>query len=170
MLHRYIARMPEDASTTMELELPLGARVRHGMRSTHIRVRHGVRHPQNWLQLLRFGAVGASGYVINLIAFAACVHLLEIDYRAASVVAFLIAVANNFWWNRHWTFGAKQDHPVGQAVRFFAVSVVAFAFSYVILVSLVDGAGFDKVLAQAIAVLAAMPLSFIGQKLWSFKA
>ena len=103
-------------------------------------------------------------------AFTVCVHLLTIDYRLASVIAFLIAVVNNFWWNRHWTFGAKQEHPFGQAVRFFAVSLVAFGFSYVVLVSLVDGAGLDKVVAQATAVLVAMPLSFIGQKLWSFRA
>jgi putative flippase GtrA len=40
----------------------------------------------------------------------------------------------------------------------------------VVLVSLVDGAGLEKVIAQAIAVIAGMPLSFIGQKLWSFRA
>ncbi len=160
--------MPQNATTTAEL--PIGVRVRHGVRRTHLRVSHGVRHPQNWLQLLRFGAVGASGYVVNLIAFAACVHPMSINYKIASVIAFLVAVVNNFWWNRHWTFGAKQQHPMTQAIRFFFVSLVAFGFSYVILVSLVDGAGVEKVLAQAIAVVAAMPLSFIGQKLWSFKA
>ena len=154
----------------MEFELPLGVRLRHSMRSTHVRVRHGVRHPGNWLQLLRFGAVGASGYIVNLIAYTACVRGISIDYKVASVIAFLVAVGNNFWWNRHWTFAAKEDHPARQGVKFFAVSLVAFGFSYVILVSLVDGAGVDKVLAQAIAVLAAMPLSFIGQKLWSFRA
>ena len=37
------------------------------------------------------------------------------------------------------------------------------------LVLLVD-AGMMKVAAQAIAIVAGMPLSFIGQKLWSFKA
>jgi putative flippase GtrA len=167
-LCRYIPRVTEDLSTTAEL--PLGARVRHGVRRTHVRFLDGCRHPKNWFQLLRFGAVGASGYVVNLVAFTICVHPLSVNYRVASVVAFLVAVVNNFWWNRHWTFDAKQEHPVGQAARFFAVSLVAFGFSYVVLVSLVDGAGFDKVVAQAIAVLVAMPLSFIGQKLWSFRA
>jgi putative flippase GtrA len=152
------------------MELPLGARVRLGVRRTHVRVWDGVRHPANWLQLIRFGAVGASGYIVNLAVFAACVHVLAIDYRVASMVAFLVAVVNNFWLNRHWTFGAKQDHPGRQAVKFFAVSLIAYGFSYVVLTSLVDGAGMDKVIAQAIAVVAAMPLSFIGQKLWSFRA
>jgi dolichol-phosphate mannosyltransferase len=160
--------MRQDATTTAEL--PTSVRLRDSVQRTQIRVRHGVRHPRNWIQLLRFGAVGASGYVVNLVAFAACVHPLSINYKIASAVAFLIAVVNNFWWNRHWTFSAKQQRPMLQAIKFFLVSLVAFGFSYVILVSLVDGAGFDKVLAQAIAVVTAMPLSFVGQKLWSFRA
>ena len=134
------------------------------------RVRHGVRHPANWLQLLRFGMVGASGYVVNLIVFAICVHGIKIDYRLASGVAFLVSVVNNFWWNRHWTFDATEQHPAHQGVRFFAVSLVAFGFTEVMLIGLVSGAGLPKVIGQAIAVAASMPLSFLGQKLWTFKA
>ena len=151
------------------MELPIGARMRHGWRRTHIRVRHGVRHPQNWLQLLRFGMVGSSGFVVNLVAFAACVHLFTIDYRLASVVAWLAGVTNNFWLNRHWTFSAKEEHPAQQAVRFLVVSLLAFGVQYFILVQLV-GTGLDKVIAQAISVVAAMPVNFIGQKLWTFRA
>ncbi len=135
-----------------------------------LRVRAGVRHSRNWLQLVRFAAVGASGYVVNLAVFAACVHLAGIDYRIASVLAFLVSVINNFWLNRHWTFDARHRHPRGQAARFFTVSLVAFGFTYMILIGLVDGAGLTKVLAQAIAVVAGTPLSFVGQKLWSFRA
>lgn len=134
------------------------------------RVRHGVRHPRNWFQLFRFAAVGASGYVVNLVVFAGCVHLLAVDYRVASVIAFLISVVNNFWLNRHWTFDARHEHPMFQAARFFTVSLVAFGFSEVVLITLVDGAGSTKVVAQALAIVAGTPLSFVGQKLWSFRA
>jgi putative flippase GtrA len=136
----------------------------------HHRVRLGIRQPGNWLQLAQFGAVGASGYVVNLAVFALCVHVLGINYKLAAVASFVVSVANNFWWNRHWTFtSAKHEtHAARQGFRFFAVSLVAFGFSYVILVSLVDGAGVAKVIAQAISIAAATPLSFIGQKLWSF--
>ena len=89
-----------------------------------------MRHAANWLQLVRFAAVGASGYVVNLAVFAVCVHLLGIDYRVSAVIAFLVSVINNFWLNRHWTFEATAGHPMLQAVRFFAVSLVAFGFSY----------------------------------------
>src|SRR5436305_5658839 len=158
--------MSDEMSTTIErkLELP-GIRI-----PFHVRVRHGVRRPHNWLQLVRFGAVGATGYAVNLGVFAFCVHVAGIDYRVSAVLAFVVSVANNFWWNRHWTFGAKQDHPMVQGARFFAVSLLAFGFSYLVLVGLVSGVGLSKVLAQAIAIAAATPLNFVGQKLWSFRA
>jgi dolichol-phosphate mannosyltransferase len=135
-----------------------------------VRVRHGVRKTQNWLQFVRFAAVGASGYAVNLVAFALCVHAAGIDYHVAAVVAYAISVLNNFWLNRHWTFDAKHDHAGHQALRFFAVSLVTFGFTYVVLISLVNATGMEKVIAQALAIAAGTPLSFIGQKLWSFKA
>jgi len=136
----------------------------------HRRVRHGLRHPANWLQLVRFAAVGASGYAVNLAVFAAAVHLLGVDYKLAAVLAFLVSVANNFWWNRHWTFDARDGHAGFQAARFLTVSVVAFLLSAAMLVLLVEAAGLPKVPAQAIAIVTATPLSFLGQKLWSFRA
>ena len=162
--------MPEEFITTVE---PVARRTRREARPhharLHIRVRHGVRKPHNWFQLIRFGAVGATGYIVNLAVFAVCVHAIGIDYRMSAVVAWIVSVLNNFWWNRHWTFAAKAARPFPQAVRFFAVSLVTFAVSYGILVALVSGAGMMKVLAQAIAVAAATPLNFVGQKLWSFR-
>lgn len=149
--------MPEDLITTVEL--PFRVRVRHGIRRTH-----------NWLQLVRFAAVGATGYVVNLAVFAACVHLIGIDYRISAVIAFLVSVMNNFWLNRHWTFDAKHHHPINQGARFFAVSLLTFGFTYVLLVALVSSTGLEKVVAQAIAIAAGTPLSFLGQKLWSFRA
>jgi putative flippase GtrA len=168
--------MPEKASTVefpaLPSELPATVHERHAHTIQipfHLRVRHGVRKPHNWLQLVRFGMVGASGYVVNLAVFALCVHAIGIDYRVSAVIAWIVSVLNNFWLNRHWTFRARQAHPVGQGVRFFAVSLVTFGFTYLVLIGLVEGAGVTKVLAQAIAVAVGMPLNFVGQKLWSFR-
>jgi putative flippase GtrA len=132
------------------------------------RVRHGMRKSQNWLQLVRFTAVGASGYAVNLVTFTLCVHAAGIDYRLAAIAAFVVAVANNFWWNRHWTFEAKTGHAGQQAVRFLVVSLAAFVVNFILLQVLVDTAGLKEVVAQAIAVAAATPCNFLGNKLWTF--
>jgi dolichol-phosphate mannosyltransferase len=132
------------------------------------RLRRGVRHAHNWWQLARFTAVGASGYVLNLATFTLCVHVANVDYRLAAVVAFLVGVSNNFWWNRQWTFDARTGHAGQQAVRFLVVSVGAFVVNLVVLQLLVGTAELPEVLAQAIAVAAATPCNFIGNKLWTF--
>jgi putative flippase GtrA len=133
------------------------------------RVHHGTRKPQNWLQLFRFATVGASGYVVNLATFALLVHSAGMDYRVAATLAFLVAVSNNFVWNRHWTFvDARGNRGHHQAARFLVVSVCAFLFNLVVLQLLVSVAGMPEVPAQALSVAAATPLNFVGNKLWSF--
>lgn len=133
------------------------------------RLRAAVRKPANWMELVRFGAVGASGYVVNLAVFAAAVHGAGFDYRIAAVLAFLVAVANNFFWNRHWTFDARDGHAGFQAARFFVVSVGAFLVSFAVLELMVVVVGATEVLAQAVAIVVATPFNFVGNKLWSFR-
>jgi putative flippase GtrA len=132
------------------------------------RVRLGLKRPHNWMQLVKFSVVGATGYVINLAAFSALVEGAGVHYRTAAVLAFCVAVTNNFLWNRHWTFKATGGHAGFQAARFLVVSLVALAFNLIVLELLVSVAGTPKIPAQAIAVLAATPLNFVGNKLWSF--
>ncbi len=136
----------------------------------HARLLHGMRRPANWLQLVRFGLVGGVGFVVNLAVYALFVHPIGVDYRVAAVAAWLVAVANNFILNRHWTFDASDGLARFQAWRFLVVSAIAFGFSLLLLTLLVEGMGVSKVPAQAIAVVCATPLNFLGNKLWSFRA
>jgi putative flippase GtrA len=136
----------------------------------HLRLLHGMRRPANWLQLVRFGLVGSIGFAVNLAVYAFCVHVLGLDYHVAAVAAWLVAVMNNFILNRHWTFDASDGRVHFQAMRFLAVSLVAFGFSLLLLTLFVEVAGIAKVPAQALAVAASMPLNFLGNKLWSFRS
>jgi putative flippase GtrA len=135
---------------------------------THTRVRHGLRRSHNWVQLLKFCGVGASGYVVNLAVFTLAVQVFDLHHLVGATLAFVVAVTNNFLWNRHWTFAAASGHAGFQAARFFTVSVAAFVFAAAALEVLVGGLDFPEVPAQAISVAAATPLNFIGNKMWSF--
>lgn len=135
----------------------------------HVRLLHGMRRPANWMQLVRFGVVGAAGFIVNLAVYALFVHPIGVDYRIAAVAAWIVAVLNNFVLNRHWTFDARDGRARFQAARFVLVSLVAFGCSLLLLTLLVEGAGLAKVPAQALAVAASTPLNFLGNKLWSFR-
>jgi putative flippase GtrA len=136
----------------------------------HLRLLNGMRRPANWLQLVRFGLVGGIGFAVNLAVYALCVHAAGLDYHVAAVVAWLVAVMNNFVLNRRWTFDAREGRMHFQAMRFLVVSLVAFGVSLLLLTLFVEVAGIAKVPAQALAVATSMPLNFLGNKLWSFRS
>lgn len=137
----------------------------------HVRVWHGIRTPANWLQLIRFGLVGGSGFVLNLILYAIFVHALAIDYHVAAALSWTLSAASNFVLNRHWTFDGRHERARalhGQGVRFLLISLVALGVDLLILDALVGG-GMAKVPAEAIAVACSMPVNFLGNKLWTFR-
>jgi dolichol-phosphate mannosyltransferase len=131
------------------------------------RIGRGTRKSENWVQLLQFGLVGVSGYLVNLTVFAVLAGLIDLHHIPAAVGAFCVAVTNNFLLNRHWTFDAAHGHAGFQAARFLTVSVLALGINLVVLELLVN-AGTPELASQAIAVAVAMPFNFVGNKLWTF--
>jgi putative flippase GtrA len=127
-----------------------------------------LRRPHNWMQLAKFCTVGATGYVVNLAVFSLLVAGLDVHYLPAATCSFLVAVTNNYTWNRLWTFRRQRGHVAYQGLRFLVVSTVALAANLTVLRLLV-GAGLQEVPAQAIAILVVTPLNFVGNKLWSFR-
>jgi dolichol-phosphate mannosyltransferase len=136
--------------------------------NTAARAHRALRRPANWVQLSKFCAVGAAGYVVNLAVYAALVHWADVYYLAAAVGSFLVAVTNNYAWNRLWTFRHQRGHVAYQGLRFLVVSTIALCANLVVLFALVE-LGVDKVLAQAAAIALVTPVNFAGNKLWSFR-
>ena len=126
-----------------------------------------LRRPGNWLQLAKFATVGASGYVVNLAVFSLLVLGADVHHIPAATVSFLVAVTNNYTWNRLWTFRHSRGHVYYQGLRFLVVSLLALGANLLVLHALVD-VGVDKVAAQAAAIVLVTPLNFVGNKLWSF--
>jgi putative flippase GtrA len=142
------------------------------------RIGRGTKRSENWVQLMQFGLVGASGYIVNLTVFAVLTGSglffregsdgLGLHYIPAAMISFSVAVTNNFLWNRHWTFDAKHGHAGFQAARFFTVSILALGINLAVLELLIQVADVGELPAQAIAVAVAMPFNFIGNKIWTF--
>ncbi len=131
------------------------------------RVRAGLRRRANWEQLLKFCFVGATGYAVNLVVFSLVVLVLGVHYIPAAICSFLVAVTNNYTWNRLWTFRQQRGHVAWQGMRFLVVSTLALGANLVVLTVLV-ALGLQEVPAQAIAIVLVTPINFLGNKLWSF--
>ena len=131
------------------------------------RTRGALRRRHNWIQLAKFCTVGAAGYAVNLVVYTLLLRGIELHYLLAATGSFLVAVTNNYTWNRLWTFRGQRGHLAYQGLRFLIVSTVALGANLLVLHLLVQG-GVGKVLAQAIAIVLVTPLNFVGNKLWSF--
>jgi len=132
------------------------------------RTRGALGRRANWAQLARFCTVGATGFVVNLAVYTVLVKALGVHYLAAATCSFLVAVTNNYTWNRLWTFRRQRGHLAYQGLRFLVVSTLALAANLAVLHLLVQ-LGLGKVLAQATAIVLVTPLNFVGNKLWSFR-
>ncbi len=132
------------------------------------RAGRALRRSHNWIQLAKFSVVGASGYAVNLGVFSALVLAADFDHRLAAVCSFLVAVANNYTWNRLWTFHGHRGHVAYQGARFLVVAVLALAANLVAL-ELLIALGLGAIPAQAIAIVLVTPINFVGNKLWTFR-
>jgi len=110
------------------------------------RLRHFlfVRHGHNWILLLRFGLVGGSGVLVNLLMVVLCnklgpdedgvalgLPLTEFNirwYHVFSTLAFFVANIWNFQLNRLYTFrSTKHAGWFGEYFPFLAVGVLGQA-------------------------------------------
>lgn len=129
--------------------------------------RRGVR------QFVKFGIVGASGFVVNLIIFTALRHPLTVDdrihwYYVIYSIAFLCGGVSNYVLNRIWTFRSS-GHAVREGISFISVSVAALAVALIVghLVAPLVGAGHKN---WFISTCAAMVVNFVVNKYWTFRS
>jgi putative flippase GtrA len=79
-------------------------------------------------QLLKFGAVGAVGFVVNFVVLNALLltSLGKMQHGSiyATIIATIAAIITNWIGNRYWAF-ARQRHAntVREGIEFFAVSL-----------------------------------------------
>lgn len=136
------------------------------------RIKRAVR------QFMKYSIVGASGFVINMAVYSIMVKWVGLYYMSAAIVSFTVAVTNNFFLNKYWTFNNPQGAVSRQMRRFMVISVASLALNLAILRTLMEimasidtlGVHVDRaIIAQAIAITICTVLNFSGNKLWSFR-
>jgi putative flippase GtrA len=120
-------------------------------------------------QMVRFGVGGAGCYLLNLAVFTLCVRGFDAGYVLAAGIALVASVSAGFLLYRHWIFVASHGHPGHQAARFLVLNLGAMGLSVLFLHEGI-ALGIDKVPAQAIALAMITPVTFFGNRLWSFRA
>ncbi len=120
-------------------------------------------------QFIRFGMVGGSGLVVDLVVLAFFWKVIGLDPLIARILSIGTAMTSNWFWNRIFTF-RSEGNPFGEYVRFVLVnSVGAFInySTYGALITLIEG--FSTYLAVILATLVSMTFNFVLSKIYAFK-
>jgi putative flippase GtrA len=134
---------------------------------TKITRRRGVR------QFVKFGIVGTSGFLVNLIVFTLLQLPLSIparreDYFALFTIGFYSGAISNYFLNRIWTFRSS-GHALREGVQFLTVSTIALCVGLIVsyLGAPVLGRGH---LLWFVSTLAGIVVNFFVNKYWTFRS
>jgi putative flippase GtrA/acetyl esterase/lipase len=116
----------------------------------------------------RFVTVGVAGYAVNLGLFSLALAA-GTAYGAAAVTSYLLSNALMYLGNRYFTFRLGHDGFLAGYLRYLLVGVLVVALDVALLASLVDGAGLDPLVGNALALLAVTPVAFGANKRWTFQ-
>jgi putative flippase GtrA len=133
-------------------------------------LRSASAHPRAHVarQFVKFALVGVTNTLVFLGVYTLLYQVLGVYYLLASAIAFTAGAVNGFLLNRAWTF---QGH-VGDAftpVRWMIVQGCGLALDEVLLYLWVSRLGIDKLLAQAMAILVVVVLTFFANRAWTFR-
>jgi putative flippase GtrA len=133
---------------------------------TSLAGRRGLR------QFVKFGIVGASGFVVNLVAFTILqrlipAHAQPLPYDLIFSASFLLGGVSNYVFNRIWTFRAT-GHAVRQGAQFLTVSLLALGACLIVsaIVSPWLGHGHKT---WFVANVAGIFINFFLNKYWTFR-
>ena len=120
---------------------------------------HRIIEPDRTVEFLEFGAVGASGVLVNTTVFV-LIQYFGGHYLLAGTLAFLAAVNSNFVGNYLITFGRPDGSIWQQYSRFYVVSIGGFIIYTLLLAGVVETTPLPHVLGNLLAIA--------GSSLWNY--
>lgn len=127
---------------------------------------------QAFMQFVKFGIVGLSNTVLTIVVYYIFVAI-GINYQVSYFIGYLAGIVNAFYWNNKYVF-KEQVGEERSIIKAFTKCVMSYAGGYVcssaLLFLWVSILGLPKFLSPLISLLVTIPLNFILNKKWAFKA
>ena len=110
----------------------------------------------------RFGIVGASGLLVNMLALAALAEVAGIHYLMAAILATQVSTAWNFWLTERWVFAdrAPPDGMVRRAALFFGMNNASLLLRGPMLFLLVSVLGINYLVSNFVSLVALTLIRF----------
>ena len=137
---------------------------------------------KNWegfMQFVKFCIIGLSNTVISYILNVTVLLILSPfsvswDFFAGNMVGFLLSVLWSFYWNNRFVF-TMQEGQQRSVWKALLKTYLAYGFTGIILNNILSWLwitkfGISKFIAPVINLIVSVPLNFIINKLWAFRA
>ena len=133
------------------------------------------------VQFIKFGIVGVSNTLISYILYVAVLLLLKqanilqnVNYLVAQFVAFVLSVLWSFYWNNRMVFVLEENQTrnIWKALlkTYISYSFTGIFLNSALLVLWVKVFHISEFIAPIINLLVSVPLNFIINKFWAFRA
>ena len=133
------------------------------IRDTYLRFRVLVH------EIMKFGVVGALGFVVQLGVQNALHSGLGAGYLTALVAAYLVATVVTFVGNRYWAFRHRQGKGLRhESMLFVVLNTVALGIQFAVVGLVVYGLGFKDNFSYNIATIFGIGIGTLF-RLWSYR-
>lgn len=103
-------------------------------------------------EVLRFGTIGAIGWIVDTAVFNLCLHVLDLQTVRSGLIASAVAICVNYLGNRSWTYrNQSSDQYTGEAFRFLLFSAIGTVIQNGILAISHYGLGYTSGVADNVA-------------------
>ena len=116
-------------------------------------------------QILKFGLVGGTAFVIDYVLLYFCTEFLHIHYLISSIISFTVSVIFNYILSIKWVFDVKKKQDVKDFVIFIILSVIGLGINSLIMYVMVEKFGVYYMLSKIVSTAVVMVYNFITRKL-----
>jgi putative flippase GtrA len=118
-------------------------------------------------RLLKFGAVGATGVIINTTILYVLSRWVGLPLVLSSAIAVELAIVSNFIWNNRWTFACRSLSLIRFA-KFNLASLVGLAINVTAVWGLTR-AGFYFLLANLVGIAVGVAVNYACSVVWVWR-
>jgi putative flippase GtrA len=119
-------------------------------------------------QFLRYGIVAGLGYLLAISSYSGELAVGVAPYVALGI-AFVLNGLFNFAMLRIWAFPPTGRSAQSDLLRFCLVAAGSFLANYATFAVLYSAIGLAATTAQRVGILVAAPVTFLGNRAWSFR-
>ena len=117
-------------------------------------------------QILKFGLVGGTAFVIDYVLLYLCTEFLHIHYLISSIISFTVSVIFNYILSIKWVFDVKKKQDVKDFVIFIILSVIGLEINSLIMYVMVEKFGVYYMLSKIVSTAVVMVYNFITRKIF----